>query len=335
MLPPTTAIDSALGHASTVGRNLFDRFFPPPVPSGQPFHAVLTDPRIGEVRLTGRLHRSGSSALLVLVHGLGGSADSGCMRRMAAAAVRRGFDVLRMNMRGADRSGADIYHAGLTEDLEVACADKMLADYSARAVVGYSLGGNTALRFAATTPIEIDAAVAVCSPLDLGLGSAFIDSARRRVYRGHLLGGLREIYRRSAPRIADVIGVYPSEIDSIRTIRQWDDRIVAARFGFSSADQYYREASALAVLDTLNCRSLIVRAENDPMVSAEASALNQFSATGEREIPTARRIPEHLEFWRLRHGGHLGFVGNSRIEERILNWLVAGSESLNRALRPA
>ena len=53
----------------------------------------------------------------MIVHGLGGSATSYYARKAALAAAHAELDSLRLNLRGADRGGADYYHAGLTEDL--------------------------------------------------------------------------------------------------------------------------------------------------------------------------------------------------------------------------
>ena len=56
-----------------------------PAPS-DPWETVLDDPEVGPVRLTGRLQAPpGSRAIAILVHGLGGCADSDYLVRMARA----------------------------------------------------------------------------------------------------------------------------------------------------------------------------------------------------------------------------------------------------------
>ena len=58
--------------------------------------------------------------IVIIVHGLGGSATSYYARKAAVAAAEAGLDSLRLNLRGADRGGGDYYHAGLIEDLAAA-----------------------------------------------------------------------------------------------------------------------------------------------------------------------------------------------------------------------
>jgi len=65
---------------------------------------------------------SGRSArTLLLVHGVGGNADSSYVMRAALACHRAGCHVVRLNLRGAGEgvaTASSIYHAGLTSDLD-------------------------------------------------------------------------------------------------------------------------------------------------------------------------------------------------------------------------
>ncbi len=294
------------GHVRTITRHLTDRFWPPPLPPGSPWSAAVPDPRLGLVPLTGEYHRcAGAQSLVVAVHGLGGSIDSGYVRRLTSAAVDRGSSVLRLNLRGADRSGADIYHAGLTADLLCALESPDLAHYKHRTAIGFSLGGHMCLRFAGEHPRAIDAVVAVCAPLDLGAAADFIDSPRRAIYRQHLLRGLREIYGRSASNIEHIVGLEKADTADIKTIRQWDELVVARRFGFKGANDYYASVTALNVLDDIKARLLIVTSDDDPMMPRAAVA---------RE-----RIPASAEQWRLR-GGHIGFAPRAGIDSQLVGW---------------
>ena len=62
--------------------------------------------------------------LVVLVHGLGGSADSPYLCAAATVAAGLGLDSLRLNLRGADPVARDFYHGGLTAELHAAIADR-------------------------------------------------------------------------------------------------------------------------------------------------------------------------------------------------------------------
>src|SRR5688572_20462549 len=54
---------SFAGHFWTLGTNLRHRLRPWSAPAGEPWSTSLIDPKVGEVRLTGELHRTGSRDL--------------------------------------------------------------------------------------------------------------------------------------------------------------------------------------------------------------------------------------------------------------------------------
>lgn len=271
------------------------------------WRARVVDPAAGDLELSGIYHPGTSERVpLLLVHGLGGSADSGYVRRLAAAASERGHPTVRINLRGADRSGADIYHAGLTGDLAAALESPELAGGPV-AVIGFSLGGHVTLRFAAERPARLAAACAVCAPLDLAAGADHIDRRRSWVYRRHLLRGLREIHAAAVAGGAPVPG--SAELAaSITTLREWDERIVAPRFGFAGAADYYRRMSARPVLGEIACPALIAWAPGDPMVPPPVSA------------PPASSGPL-VETRALAPGGHVGFPRRLGVEAAILDWI--------------
>src|SRR5204863_9957312 len=114
------------GHLWTLMPRLQRSLRSPRVRLGEAWSCVVVDPVLGDVRLTGVLHvPEGAREAVVLVHGLGGSADSDYLRIAAAAAARTGMASLRLSLRGADGLGEDYYHAGLIDDLTAAlrCSD--------------------------------------------------------------------------------------------------------------------------------------------------------------------------------------------------------------------
>ncbi len=293
------------GHLWTLGPSLRHRARPTAPPPAEAWSTRLHDPTIGEVVLRGALHRArpGEAAtreLCVLVHGLGGSIDSHYVIRAARTAVAAGIDCLRLNLRGADRSGADVYHAGLTADLEAALASPALADYARLYMLGFSLGGHVTLCHAlAPSDRRLRAVASVCAPLDLGAAGAAIDAPRGVVYRGHVLGGLKEIYAAMA-RHRPV----PTPLASVRgvtTIRAWDRLVVVPRFGFVSVDDYYQRMSVGPRLAATELPALIVSASSDPMIPA---------ATVE---PYVRALPDHVTHRWIHRGGHVGFPASLQL----------------------
>jgi len=271
------------------------------------------------VRLTGRLHRTPEAeAAVVAVHGLGGSIESEYMLTLAAAAREVGWSCLRLNLRGSDRAGDDFYHAGLTEDLHAALASPELAGMRDLYLVGFSMGGHVVLR-AATEDMNprVRAVAAVCSPLDLAPCQAAFDRPQRWLYRRYVLASLVEIYRGVAARRSVPVPV--EEAARITTVWEWDEKIVAPRWGFDGPDDYYARASVAPRLGELRVPALLVQAQGDPFV-ADASVRPALESLA-GEIP----LTAH---W-VSPAGHMGFPEQVDLgveaplglEPQILGWL--------------
>ena len=272
----------------------------PPIP----WETSLEDPRIGPLRLSGKLHLpEGADELLVAVHGLGGCCDSHYMVSTARAATSAGVACLRLNLRGADRRGEDYYHAGLTDDLEAALASPEAAPYRRVYVLGFSLGGLMVLRWAGTRWAEssapVNAVAAVSAPLDLAKLSDRSETRAYWPYRRYLLGRLNEIYAAVARRRE--VPIPMAEAARIRSFREWDRRVVAPRHGFAGAGDYYRRASAAPVLREIPGPALYVGSNRDPLVPPPV-VWRDLEAAG--EILTVR--------W-LHQGGHLSYPDRVRL----------------------
>ena len=109
---------------------------------------------------------------LLLVHGLSGSAESGYMRRSAVQAMARGFAVARLNLRncgGTESLAATLYNAGQSDDVDAVLrtieAGGLPRPY---ALLGFSLGGNIAMRYAGLSGSSClaDVVAGVNPPLD-------------------------------------------------------------------------------------------------------------------------------------------------------------------------
>lgn len=245
---------------------------------------------------------SPSAPVLLLLHGLAGSADSPYMRRSARKAVARGFRVLRLNARNCGGSEAlceTLYHGGLHEDpLEVA---RQLAAEGAPCVfvAGFSLGGNLALRLAAACGREapwLAGVASVSGALDLGACARRLDDAPGLApYRRLFVRGLARVLRRRArrePGRRDLTG-----LGRVRTFRELDGRWTGPEFGFSGAEDYWARASSLPQLPRVAVPALLLASHDDAFVPAEVhEAAVAVAPPGLRVALTAR-------------GGHCGFLG--------------------------
>lgn len=304
-------------HLWTIAPRLRHRLRPARQPESRPWETVVEDRRVGPVRLTGLLREvPGSDEAVVLVHGLGGCTESHYFSRAVPAAEAAGLSSLRLNLRGADRLGEDFYHAGLCADLHAALASEALRSYRRVYVLGYSLGGHVVLRFG-TEPGDdrVAAVAAICSPVDLALSQQEIDSPRLWIYRRYLLGNLLSIYAAVAARRP--VPVPMEEAARVRTLRAWDDLVVAPRHGFADAGDYYTRMSVAPRLPDLRVPALLVNSDCDPMVPAR----------GVR--PALERAAPLLTARWISGGGHCAFprgidagVGKGAgLEAQVLEWM--------------
>jgi predicted alpha/beta-fold hydrolase len=252
-------------------------------------------------RLLGMLHTpkaEGARALVVLLHGLTGSEDSAYVRASARHFLDLGYPVLRLNLRGAGPSQGHCrfrYHAGRSDDLRQVLG-RMDGRLAGRGLllVGYSLGGNLLLKYLgeAGRRAMVLGAVSISAPIDLDAARRAIMRPRNFLYHRYLLSRLKD-ETRSLP--LDAAG--QRELAAVRTLYEFDDRILAPRIGFAGAEDYYRRAMALPYLADIAVPTLIIQAENDPWIPFPA-----YRDFAWRSNP--RLVPLFA-----RGGGHVGFHG--------------------------
>ncbi len=298
------------GHAWTIGAALLGPLREP-APEGEVAWSVdLPDPQLGRVTLRGHLRPSPRDDLVVIVHGLGGTADSPYVRIAARAAVTRGCATLRLNLRGATGDGEDVYHAGLASDLAAAIESASLRRYANVYVLGYSLGGHLALRLGLQPPPRVRAIAAIGAPLDLAASCRVIDRRRAWPYRNWILRALRDgygaVHARGRGR-ADLRAVR-----AVRRLREWDERVVVVRHDFADADDYYARASVGSRLHELAVPSTYVGCVGDPMVPPAAVE------------PSLDRPGHEVHVRWLPRGGHVGYPSRAyagrSVEQVMLDW---------------
>lgn len=240
---------------------------------------------------------------IIALHGLESSSDAHYMRGVAAKAWSRGFNVVRLNQRncgGTEHLSAGLYHSGLTADPLHVLRDLIASDRLDRiGIVGYSLGGNLALKLAgelgADAPTELVAVAAVSPVMELETCVRAIERPENRIYEWNFCRNLQARMRRKArawPGRYDVTGLW-----KVWSIRQFDNRYTAPHHGFRDASDYYHRASAMRVIDRVAIPALIITAEDDPFVPP--GPFRDPRVTGNPHITTVVTP----------HGGHCGFIG--------------------------
>jgi len=249
----------------------------------------------------------------ILVHGLEGSSKSQYIRGIAARAWDSGMNVIRMNMRNCGDTDAltpTLYHSGLSGDVAA-----VMRHYAGRfglervALIGYSMGGNLVLKMAGEwgSAAPLFAVAAVCPAIDLAAGSDALHEPANRGYEWHFLRGLMRRFRRKValfPELYDTTGIGP-----IKSLRQFDNEIVARYCDFSDADDYYYRAAAARVVDRIVVPTLVLQANDDPFI---------------RLFPETRaklRANPHIAFVETNHGGHCAYLSQDGGDE--IHWAEA------------
>jgi len=238
----------------------------------------------------------------IIVHGINGTSAESFVLRMAHKLRLRGFDTLRLNLRGAGESmhtAAGLVHSGLTDDVR-AVVTWCLARYDNVSMVGFSLGGQLLLRavgeWGASPPPGARMAVAISAPIDLVRCSAFAERASASVYRWFIVARLLKRYQRLTHTMPP--GFDRDRVRGVRTIRHFDEAVIAPLHGFRDADDYYRKASASHLLPDVRVPTAILHAADDPLVPiAPVLDARATASPYVRVIVTER-------------GGHVGFLGD-------------------------
>jgi len=268
-------------------------------------------------RLSAVLHRPAEPVAgrptVVLVHGLGGSADSDYIRASARGLLRTGFPVLRVDLRGAGRSGehsVGLYHAGRTSDLRDVLRQIEDRVEAGIAVMGFSLGGNATLKLVGE-PLEglpVVAAVTVSAPLDLAVGSEHLHHMLFGMYERFVMNGLREDTSRPGP----ASGLTPEEAAAVkqaRTVVEFDEAITAPRNGWRDAAEYYAVNSSAQYLPRIAVPTLVIHSVDDPMVPD-----GPYRAIDWDAIEADGRVRRAI----TPRGGHVGF----HVRGRTYPWFV-------------
>jgi len=221
--------------------------------------------------------------------------------------------VVRMNMRNCcdtDELTPTLYHSGLSGDVG-AVIDHFATRFELEkiALVGYSMGGNLVLKLAGEwgSRPPLVAVATVCPVIDLAPGADSLHEPANRMYEYRFLRGLVRRYRRKAVLHPDR---YLADIQGpVRSLREFDNRIVARYCGFRDADDYYYRAAAARVVHSIAVPTLVLLAKDDPFI---------------RLLPETRarlQANPHISFVETEHGGHCAFLSRDPGDE--IHWAEA------------
>lgn len=243
--------------------------------------------------------RKGNKKVAILLHGLEGSSSSQYIVGAAHHLSQHGWDICAVNHRscsGEINKSLTMYHSGWTYDLPK-IIDTCLADYEQLTLIGYSLGGNMALKYAGEQGENLHPAisdiVAFSVPVDLGSGAQELLKKRNRIFVKVFMDTLGDKIKAKAAQYPDKVDL--SLLSKIKTLKDFDDFYSAPLHGFVDANDYYEKCSSLPLLNNIRRSSLLVNASDDPFLG---------SLCFPHEIAKKNK---HFYFIETKYGGHVGF----------------------------
>jgi predicted alpha/beta-fold hydrolase len=291
---------------------------------------VLHDDRPHSWRLGG--------PVALLLHGICGDHRTSYLVRAVAKLNQRGVRTFRLDQRCCGASGglaARPYHAGISGD--AAAALRWIGRRcpgSPVCLVGYSMGGNIALKLAGeapgAVPDNLRSVAAVNPPIDLAAAAASLRRSFNRLYDRYFMYFIR-------PMVEPLRALYtrlrrPPSFD-FRTVHEFNDVFLSRVWEFGTADRYYAACSAEQFLPSVRVPALVLASADDPIVPITAFRRAAFSAS------TQVLLTEH--------GGHLGFLGRASaadpdgrwMDGRVVDWVTgsvgARTPQVNRILQSA
>ena len=241
-----------------------------------------------------------SRGTLMIVHGLGGSADSRHPVETARAALQRGWTVARLNLRNCGGTAAlasTLFNAVQSDDIGAVLRALDRHELPRPfAVLGFSLGGTLTLRYAgrADDDCAADAVAVVNPPIDLAASARIIDRPGNTVFKLGYTHSLCEMLNEI--RAHRAVPGPPARWLRIRSIRRFDELYVVPSAGFGSTDEYYAAASASPVLDRIRRPTLVIASRNDPLVPVETFEVHHGGN-------------QQVRYHHPSQGGHMGYWG--------------------------
>jgi uncharacterized protein len=264
-----------------------------------------------------------SSPSLLLIHGLCGCHRANYMVKLAYHFAARGVRVFRMDMRGcgaAEEFAKEPPHAGRSDDVLDALAHMAAQGNGPLLAVGVSMGANQLLKGLGeiTDPQHphhglgrrIKRTAVIAPPIDLVRCSRNIGRLGLKLYNAYFI---RRLLKRLPPLVRQG-PIFPKLRlrPTPKAMWDFDDRVTAPLSGFRDARDYYDSAASLPWLAKINTPTLVLAADDDPLIPVDMI----------REAPWSPSTTLHI----TRTGGHVGYFGTRRerdwLDQLLDSWLL-------------
>lgn len=253
--------------------------------------------------------------IVVLIHGWEGSIDSTYLLSAASVLFENGFNVFRLNLRDHGKShhlNRELFNSTRLDEVVNGVGEVFrLFPHEKQHLVGFSLGGNFALRIglqAPTKEIRLDKIVAISPLISPGNTSMNLEQ-NLFIYHAYFVKKWRRSLRKKLSMFPDL--GYGETVLKLNSLSGLNDYFVPNHTDFTRAESYlYAYGLTENRLADLAVDSHIIAAEDDPITKIEDLAL----------ITTH---PPSLQIEITRYGGHCGFLKDYSLNSWVDNRLVS------------
>ncbi|MGO9138049.1 MAG: YheT family hydrolase [Syntrophales bacterium] len=241
-----------------------------------------------------------SRGLITLIHGWEGSSDSTYVLSTGKYLYDRGYDIFRLNLRDhgdSHRLNEGLFHGALIEETFQAVQNiSLLSENIPLYIIGFSLGGNFALRIAAKHSLckipNLRHVIAVSPALDPYKATLSIDESLS-VYRFYFLNKWKSSLRKKQRLFPDKYDF--QDILKMRTCMGLTKAIMSYYPDFKGYSEYFAQYTLRDnYFRNLSVPVSVIASEDDPIVF----------------IGDIRALKEsrYLRISLQAYGGHCGFI---------------------------
>ena len=245
-----------------------------------------------------------NSPILIIFPGLTGCVDDPYVINIAnECIINGGFNTCIYQMRLLnDKLRVDKRYLFLIDDIDEALDDirKEFGENKNIYGIGFSYGANQLVKYLGQKNYikkKINAGVSICNPYE------FIISSRlglNKLYNRMLLTFLQKVVRKTRKNLENL----KIDVDFLlnnNNLKDFDDFYTAKLFGFSCADEYYRNVSSVNEMKNINVPLLCISSEDDQICFEESIPYDDI------------KLNKNIALLHTSHGTHSAFIENNGI----------------------
>ena len=246
-----------------------------------------------------------NTKLVILIHGWEGSAESTYLLSTASSLFNKGYSIVRLHLRDHGPSAnlnEALFHAARLDEVAGAIRNiKSRLPYQTYSLVGFSLGGNIALRISQRSEQErlqlssVTAISPVISPSDTM--DALNDGLA--IYRQYFIKKWKRALRAKQNYFPEIYDF--SELISKQNLGDMTDQLVENHTPYQSVADYFSQYTLQPRgFNALKVNTYIIMAEDDPVIPK--TSFSRFESNAK------------LKVFSYANGGHCGFISNWKLD---------------------